>query len=100
MGVNYYFKEGMTEKFLLITVYRDGDEHVHGEYSDLKSLATALSWVRHPNSFNYRIKKVKVSVEDINMSQEEEQYILEVANKKNIKLIRSNSTFVQFNNVT
>jgi hypothetical protein len=88
VGINYYFKEGITEKFLLITVYRDGDEHVHGEYADLKSLATALSWIRCPNNFNYRIKKVKVSVEDIDMAQEEMQYIAEVANKKNIKLIK------------
>ena len=86
MGVNYYFKEGVNEKYLLITVYRDGDEHVHGEYSDLKSLSTALSWIRSSSGFTYRIKKVKVTVEDIDMSNEENQYIKEVAAKKNIKL--------------
>lgn len=86
MGVNYYFKEGVTEKYLLFTVYRDGDEHVHGEYSDLKSLSTALSWIRNSGSFTYKIKKVKVTVTDIDMSDEENQYIKEVAVKKNIKL--------------
>lgn len=87
MGVNYYFKEGITEKYLLITVYREGDEYVHGEYGDLKSLSAALSWIRNSGSFTYRVKKVKIAVTDIDMSDEENLYIRDLATKKNIKLI-------------
>lgn len=87
MGVNYYFKEGINEKFLLLTVYRNGDEHVHGEYVDLKSLSTAMSWLRGASNYKYKVKKVKVTVEDIEMTDEEERYIAEVSIKKKITLI-------------
>jgi hypothetical protein len=85
MGVNCYFKDTDHEKYLLYSVF-NGREQIHGEYADLKSLSAATTWIAKYPHTKYRIKKVSVKIEEIDMSEEELNYIKNMANKKGIEL--------------
>lgn len=88
MGANYYFKDKTTEKYLLYTMF-NGKEHIHGEYGDLKSLSAAITWLgkyEQTRMEKYRIRKVKVIIEDITMTEEEINHVTEVASKKGVSL--------------
>jgi hypothetical protein len=86
MGVNYYFKDTDTEKYLLYTINNDR-EHIHGEYGDLKSLSAATTWISKYSHSKFKIKKVRVEVKDVPMSTEELDYINKMAQKKGIELV-------------
>jgi len=90
MGVNYSFKDTNTDKFLIYMI-TNNEKQIYGEYSDLKSLCTAMTWIgKYPSYYTntkFQLKKVKIVVEEIDMSEDENKYIREQAAKKGIELV-------------
>lgn len=90
MGANYYFKDKTTDKFLIYET-KNNEEHIYGDYSDLKSLSSAITWLAKYKDYysnsKFRIKKVRISVDDMTMTQDEDKHIQELITKKNINVI-------------
>ena len=90
MGVNYNFKDTNTDKFLIYMI-TNNEKQIYGEYGDLKSLKAAMTWIgKYPSYYNstkFQLKKVKIVVEEIDMSEDENKYIKELATKKGIELV-------------
>lgn len=87
MAVNYYFKDRTTEKYLLYEIQDDGTEQIYGDYPDLKSLSAATTWIRKYKPSKYRVRKVRVVIEDIAMTEKDTKYISDMANKKGLNII-------------
>jgi hypothetical protein len=85
MGANCYFNDSDHEKYLLYSVY-SGKEQIHGEYADLKSLSAATTWIAKYPRTKYKIKKVSVKIQEVDMTEEEFNYIKNMASKKGIEL--------------
>lgn len=90
MGANYYFKDTNTDKFLLYQV-TDGEEQIYGDYNDLRSLSAAVTWISkyrsHYTGSKFKIRKVRVLVEDASTTKDEDKYIKELVVKKKLDLI-------------
>lgn len=89
MGVNYHFKDTNTDKYL-IYMTSDGNKQIYGEYGDLKSLKTAITWIgKYPSYYankTFEVKKIKVVIVDENMTEDEIGSIIGIANKKGVPL--------------
>lgn len=89
MGVNYYFKDTTTDRFLIYTA-TNNEEQIYGEYGDLKSLSAAFTWISkyrsHYANSQFKIRKVRVTVDDIGVTEDENKYIDELRIKKGINL--------------
>jgi len=89
MGVNYHFKDKTTDRFLIYTV-TNNEEQIYGEYGDLKSLSVAFTWISkyrsHYANSQFKIRKVRVTVDSIGVTEEENKYIDELMIKKGINL--------------
>ena len=89
MGANYYAKDVGNEKFLL---YRkiDGEEHIHGEYNNLRTLSCAFAHIcKYSNYYKgslFRIRKVKIAIVDVGVTEEEQKRINKMVADKNIQL--------------
>lgn len=90
MGANYYFKDKTTDKFLIYET-KNNEECIYGDYTDLKSLSSTITWIAKYKSYyensKFRVKKVRISVDDIVMTEDEDKYIKELITKKNINAI-------------
>jgi hypothetical protein len=68
----------------------NGEKQIYGDYEDLKSLKTAITWIgKYPSYYEdktFEIKKIKVVIVENSMTEEEISSIIGIANKKGVPL--------------